>query len=282
MKIVFLGTSGAVPSKERGMPAIAIHAKEWLLFDCGEGTQRQMMTYGIPYGSIKAIFLSHSHLDHTLGIYGLLKTFELSLPHIKLPVFLPEGMTLKNKNVVQTQIKEGKLYENNEFEIYAFRVKHSENSHGFIIKEKDRVKFNEQKAHSLGIKGKMFKEIEEKGFLKIGKNKIKLKEVTWIKKGRKIVYSGDTVYCKELIKASKDADILIHESTFFGEQEKEAKEFMHSSLQDAVKVAEKAKVKKLILTHISPRYAKEDELLEQAIKQFNNSIIAKDGLVIDL
>ncbi|MDD5023202.1 MAG: ribonuclease Z [Candidatus ainarchaeum sp.] len=282
MKIVFLGTSGAVPSKERGMPAIAIHAKEWLLFDCGEGTQRQMMTYGIPYGSIKAIFLSHSHLDHTLGIYGLLKTFELSLPHIKLPVFLPEGMTLKNKNVVQTQIKEGKLYENNEFEIYAFKVKHSENSHGFIIKEKDRVKFNEQKAHSLGIKGKMFKEIEEKGFLKIGKNKIKLKEVTWIKKGRKIVYSGDTVYCKELIKASKDADILIHESTFFGEQEKEAKEFMHSSLQDAVKVAEKAKVKKLILTHISPRYAKEDELLEQAIKQFNNSIIAKDGLVIDL
>lgn len=280
IKIIFLGTSGAIPSRERNLPSIAIHAKEWMLFDCGEGTQRQMMKYNVPYGSIKSIFITHAHLDHFLGLFGLLQTFDLTLPHIKLPVFLPKGISLNNKNIKSTRIKEGKLYENSDFEVHAFKVKHIDDSYGFILKEKDRIKFYEKKAHSLGLKGKMFREIQEKGFVKIGRKKIKLKDVTWVKKGRKIVYTGDTVKCKEVIKAAKGADLLIHEATHLSKEESGAE--VHSTVKEAATVAKKAKVKKLILTHISPRHHDSKELLKEAKKVFNNSIISKDGLVLNL
>lgn len=281
IKITFLGTSGSIPSKERGMPAISIHAKELFLFDCGEGTQRQMMTYKVPYGSIKAIFLTHPHLDHFLGIYGLMKTYELNLPHRKMPVFAPEGITINNKNVILNRINEGILYENKEFEIHAFKVKHTDNSYGFILKEKDKLKFYKKKAHSLGLKGKMFSEIQEKGFVKVGRKRIKLKEVTWVKKGKKVVYTGDTQPCKGVIKAAKGADLLIHEATLLSDKKQEAEEWKHSSPKDAATIAKKAGVKKLILVHISPRYKDSNELLKEARKIFKNTIIAKDGFILE-
>ena len=280
--IVFLGTSAGLPSKERGMPAIAMHAKEWLLFDCGEGTQRQMMKFGVPYGSIKAVFITHPHLDHYLGLYGLMETYKLALPHRKMPVFVPDGINMKRKNVDPTMIGRGKLYENNEFEVHAFPVKHVDNSFGFILQEKDRLKFNKKKAESLGIKGAMFREIENEGHIKVKNKKVKLKDITWDKKGRKIIYTGDTVPCKEVASSSRNADLLIHDCSFSSDYNGDAKEKMHSTSVDAAKTAKKSKVKKLVLTHISSRYKDTSQLLKEAKAIFPNTIMTEDGLKVKL
>lgn len=282
VEVIFIGTSAGVPSKDRGMPSIAIHANELLLFDCGEGTQRQMMKFKVPYGSVNAIFITHPHLDHYLGVFGLMETIKLTLPHKTVKIFSPEGLDLSKKNVELRTVKKGKLYENKEFEIHAFPVKHVANSFGFIIQEKDRVKFDEKKAKSLGIVGRMFKEIQEKGSLKIGKKLIKLKDITWIKKGRKIVYTGDTEYCKEVLEAAKDADLLIHDCSFSSQFDEDAEKRNHSTSEDAARVAKKAKVKQLILTHISARYKDASQLLQEATKVFKNTIIAEDGAHIKL
>ncbi len=285
IKITFLGTSAAMPTKERNLSSIAIHAKEWMLFDCGEGTQRQMMKYSVPYGRIKSIFITHPHLDHFLGIYGLLKTYKLTLPHRTMPLFLPKGVKVEEDNVFITQLTEGKLYENSDYEVHAFKVKHkSPQSFGFILQEKDKIKFYEEKAHSLGLQGKLFKEIQEKGFVKIGTRgkKIKLKDVTWVQKGKKIVYTGDTIPCKEVLKAAKGADLLIHESTFLSKDGGEATAQWHSSAKDAATIAKKAKVKQLILTHLSSRYKDDGEILQEAKEIFSNTLCAKDGFTLSL
>ncbi|MFA5050222.1 MAG: ribonuclease Z [Candidatus Micrarchaeia archaeon] len=282
MKIIFLGTSGAVPSKERGMPSIAIHINEWILFDCGEGTQRQMMNFKIPYGSINSIFITHLHLDHYLGLFGLLETYKLILKNKKIRIFAPYNLELKNKNIELVHLKEGKIYENRDYEIHAFKVEHIENSFGFLIKEKDRIKFYEKKAKSLGILGPLFREIQEKGFVRIGKKKISLKDVSWIKKGKTIIYSGDTRPSKELIKHSKNADLLIHEATYLSKNTAESEKSNHSTSLEAAKIAKSCKASQLILTHISPRYKNEKELLSEAKKIFPKTEIACDGMEIEI
>ncbi len=282
MKIVFLGTSGAIPSKKRGMPSIAMHINEWVLFDCGEGTQRQMMNSKIPYGSINAIFISHSHLDHYLGLFGLLETYKLVMQNKKIKIFAPPGFQLKNKNIELIEIKEGKIYENRDYEIYAFKVEHIENSFGFLIKEKDKIKFYEKKAKSLGILGQLFREIQKEGFVKIGKKKIKLEEVSWVRPGKKIIYSGDTKPSKELIKQSKNADILIHEATYISKNKEESEKSNHSTASEAANIAKKCKVEKLVLTHISPRYKDEIEILKEAKKIFTKTQVAYDNMEIEI
>jgi len=284
IKIIFLGTSGSIPSKSRGLPSIAIHAKEWLLFDCGEGTQRQMMKYNVHYGRFKSIFITHNHLDHYLGLLGLTETYNLVLPNKKIPIFLPKDLVNSNlfsnkKNVELNQLKIGLIYENSEFEISAFPVTHIKNSFGFVLIEKDRIKFDEKKAYSFGLKGKMFKEIEEKGFVKIGRKKIKLEDVGKVKRGIKIVYSGDTVYSDEVISMSKDADVLIHDSTYLNKEDDIR--HAHSTADEAAMVAKKANVKMLILVHINPRYNGK-ELLSSAKRIFKNVVLSEDGLTIDL
>ena len=287
IKITFLGTSGAVPSVGRGMPAIAVHAKELFLFDCGEGTQRQMMKYKVGYGSIKAIFISHLHLDHFLGVYGLLETLKLNSPSPRpIKIFAPRrfGELLINRHpfVDVVPIKEGTLYENDEYEISAFEVEHGCEGYGFEIKEKDRRKFDEKKAHGLGMKGRMFRDIQEKGSIKINGKTIKLDDVSHMQSGKKVIISGDTLPCKAIEHAAKGAELLIHEATFSEENSKEAEERFHSSAGTVAKIAKKAGVKQLILTHISPRFSDASVLSKEAKSFFTTAKIAEDGLVVDV
>jgi ribonuclease Z len=160
-------------------------------------------------------------------------------------------------------------------------VRHGKGAYGFVIKENDRIKFNAEKAHGLGMKGKMFREIQEKGFVVVNSRKITLEEVSFLKPGVKIVYSGDCAPSKKLLEYAKDADLLIHEATFGSEHAEEAVERLHSTVVDAAHIAKDANVKQLIVTHISPRYEKEEKrkrLLEEARAIFNNTILAYDGL----
>src|SRR3989338_23615 len=291
LQITFLGTSGGVPTPKRGMPSIAIKWNgEIYLFDCGEGTQRAMMRSKVGYGSINSIFISHLHLDHFLGVFGLIETLHLLQPSPKpISIYAPEYVELINKYkfITLDKIKPrgGLLLQGNDFSISAFTVKHTKNSYGFIFKENDRRKFDEEKAHALGLQGRMFSEIQKKGSLVINGKKILLDDVSWIKPGRKIVYSGDCAPSENLIKVAKDADLLIHESTFANDKEDEAKERMHTTSKQAAMIAKQSNVKKLVLTHISPRYSEEESiknLLGDAKSVFNNTIVANDGLIVEV
>ncbi len=287
LKVTFLGTSASIPTVDRSLPSIALRGKELYLFDCGEGAQRQMMKYKIGFGSVKAIFISHLHLDHFLGIFGLMETLRLSSSFAqKLTIFAPKGFqgALINKwDFLDLQeIKAGELLRDSEAAISAFRVKHDRESFGFVYKEHDRLKFYEEKAHKLGLKGVLFREIQEKGHVMVGRKKINLDDVTWTKKGRKIVYAGDCLPSKSTVDAAKDADILIHEATFAREFGKEAKERNHSTAEQAAKIAKEAGAKQLVLTHMSGRYNDTAELLKEAREIFQNTVVAEDGLALQL
>ncbi|MEK6982163.1 MAG: ribonuclease Z [Candidatus Micrarchaeota archaeon] len=290
--ITFLGTSGSIPTPERNLPAIFLKVNGInILFDCGEGTQRQMMNYKVGFGSIDAVFITHAHLDHYLGLFGLIETLRLSQPSPKqVSLFVPEELfeifTSKNYSFLNIQkIKSGKLLKIKDFTISAFTVKHSKNSFGFILQEDDKIKFYEEKAHALGLQGELFTKIQKRGFVKIKDKKVTLKEVSFVKPGKKLVYTGDCAPSLTIIKAAKNADLLIHEATFDTAFTKEAKERMHSTAKQAAEVAKKANVNQLILTHISPRYSKDEfvsTLLNEAQILFTSTRLAKDGLTIRL
>ncbi len=286
-RITFLGTSASVPTPERGMPAISLKGKELYLWDCGEGCQRQMMKSKVGFGSIKGIFISHLHLDHFLGIFGLIETLRLSSSFAqKLPIFAPRGfeqLLINRWDFLDVQeIKPGLLLKDNDGSISAYKVRHSKESFGFIYKEHDRVKFHEERAHKLGLKGVLFREIQEKGSVKIGRKKIELEDVTWTKPGRKIVYTGDCLPSRSTVEAAKGADLLIHEATFANEFEKEAEERNHSTAGQAAEIAKEAEAKQLALTHISGRYKDATELLKEAKAIFPNTIVAEDGLGLEI
>jgi len=289
LEVTLIGTSGSIPTTERGMPALSIkYESELLLFDCGEGTQRQMMKYKVGFGSINAIFISHSHMDHYVGVFGLLETLRLSSAAPKplkifAPAVLEETFSRGYKFMSVEKLKKGVIYTGKGFSVSAFPVKHNRGSMGFVFHEDERLKFDEVKAKGLGIKGRLFSEIQDKGSVVVSGRKIALEEVTWKKPGRKIVYSGDCPYCESTVEAAEGADLLVHEGTFDSSKKAEALERSHSTVEDAAEVAKKAGVKRLVLTHISPRYSDETaSLLEAARKIFPNTAIAEDGMKIQL
>ncbi|MEM4195133.1 MAG: ribonuclease Z [Candidatus Anstonellales archaeon] len=287
--ITFLGTSGSIPSVERGMPSFALNWQgEIFLFDAGEGFQRQMMRHRVGYGSVSHVFISHLHLDHFIGLYGFIETLRLSGTK-KLFVHAPRGFEklLINKwdFLEVKEIKEGEILRGKDYSISAFKVKHGGRAFGFVFEEDDRIRFDEKKAKSFGIRGKLFSEIEKKKEIVINGRKILLSEVSWVKPGRKIIYTGDTLEDERIVEHAKDADVLIHEATFLEEHKDEAEKRMHSTAAQAAKTASKANVKTLVLTHISPRYhlSDEEKFIKEAKKYFDgNVMVARDGMTIEV
>lgn len=292
--VTFLGTSGAIPSARRGMPSIALKYDDLFLWDCGEGSQREMMRRGLGYGSVKAIFITHLHLDHFLGIFGLIETIRMNTQRESLLVFAPRGFSRIVEEISPSmgwnpsfldirEMREGELYRGRDYSILGFRVQHQKRAaFGLVFLEDDKNKFNEAKAKGLGLKGRMFREIQEKGELLVDGKKILLSDVSRVRKGLKIVYSGDTVPLDSTAEVSKEADLLIHDSTFGEDLSGEAVERGHSTAKEAAKIAKKAKAKKLALTHISGRYNAGAQLEEEARGIFADSFVAQDGMEIEV
>jgi ribonuclease Z len=280
-EITFLGTASAMPTTERSLPAIAVrHGGDIFLLDCGEGTQRQMMRYGVSYMKIKAILITHLHLDHFLGVFGLLETMRLNGRQEKLLLFCPPGgkAVFGRKDFLEVvEVSDGFCHEFPGFSVRAFAVQHAGGSFGFCLEESEKVRFYEEKAKGLGLRGPMFTEIQQKGSLKVSGKVVRLKDITYRQKGAKIAFSGDTAPCASLAKAAKGIDLLIHESTFGSDRQGEAKKTHHSTAQQAGLAAKKAGAKRLIITHFSGRYASTKELLEEARKAFPNAEAAHDG-----
>jgi ribonuclease Z len=295
--VTFLGTVSGIPSRERNHPAIALeyfyYKKDTLLFDCGEGTQKRLMKAGISFMDISKIFITHWHADHFAGLIPLLQTMNLEKRKNELSIFGPEaskfvqgilnlgyfGVRFPVKAVdVPFEGKDiSKVYETKVYEVLSIPVLHTVPSVAFAFKEKDVWRIDENKLKELGLRrGKWLKELKEKGEATYNGKKIRIEEVASLQKGLKVVYSGDTKPCENLVELARDADLLIHDATFLEEDEDVQK--YHSSVKDAAKIAKKANVKKLILTHISRRYQKEDveRLLKEAKEVFENVEVAYD------
>ncbi|MFH0922989.1 MAG: MBL fold metallo-hydrolase, partial [Candidatus Micrarchaeota archaeon] len=229
IRLIVLGSGGAMPTPKSIPAGYAVKYGGTFLFECPEGCQRQMMKYGANYGSLRAIFLSHLHADHFLGLFGLMQTLTLNGRKEELEIYGPKGtkklfeavfaidklkpgFPLKIKDVVAS--REKKIFEEKLFAIKAFPVAHGCPSLGFILEANETRNFDEKLAKSKGIHGPLFTEIQEKGSLTIEGKKIKLEDVTFVKQGKKIVFSGDTMPCASLEKAAENADLLVCDSCF--------------------------------------------------------------------
>jgi ribonuclease Z len=291
IKITFLGTGGSIPTIERGLPAMSLEYNGAVyLFDCGEGTQMQMLRYGVNAHRIRAIFITHMHGDHVIGVAGLIRSMALYGRTDPLEIFVPDGEEGKLEPLLTfdkvkigypiliRKTRSGALYKGKDFTVSAFALKHSVKTFGYRFKEDDRLHFDKQKCAKLGIKKDMFTEIQKKGKIMVGKKLILLSGVTTKEKGRSIVYATDSRPTASAINASKGADILVHEATYSKELAKLAKERAHSTSEEAAKVAKSAGVSLLVIFHVSARYSKVNPLEQEAKKVFKNTMLAYDGM----
>ncbi|MCL4374080.1 MAG: ribonuclease Z [Candidatus Marsarchaeota archaeon] len=294
-KIVFLGTSGSTPTKSRNLPSVALEYEGSIyLFDCGEGTQRQIFKYSLNISKVEAIFISHIHGDHIIGIAGLVRTLALNRRQQPLYIFVPKGyesaasqLLSFDKAIIGFEIRikpisSGTIYKNEDFEVRALRLVHSVPAFGFVFKEKDRVRFIKEKAAAAGLKGSMYSELLKNGHITVNGKKVALKDVTYVEPGLKVAYITDTRPVQSIAIAARGADLLIHEATFAASEAGLAKERKHSTSEEAALIAKKAKVKKLVLMHISARYRSTAKILKEAKAIFDNTYIAKDGMAITL
>ncbi len=291
IRFVCLGSSASQPTP-RSIPShFALKYGSVFLFDCAEGCQRQMMKYNVPYGSLGAIFLTHLHADHVLGLPGLVQTLNLSGRKEPLMIFGPKGthafaeslfsvpnFSASFELVVKEQpSKKAPAFEADLFEVSSYPTDHSCPSVGYVLEEKPKTKFHEEKAKGLGIRGRLFSEILEKKKVTVGGKVIHLEDVTFQQPGKKFVFTGDTAACKGTREAAKGADVLVHDSSFSEKHADKAKLTRHSTAKQAADLAKEADVKKLILTHIGNRYEDRSVLLKEAQAVFPASELAQEG-----
>ncbi len=298
--VIFLGTAGSIPTLKRNLPAIAIRrGEELFLFDCGEGTQRQMIQAKVGFHRKTKIFITHLHGDHILGLPGLIQTTSLLNRRKKIEIYGPQGIKAFidaiKENVRFTLIfpievfeikSPGIICEDNGYEVSTVWVNHSIPSLAYVFTEKHRPgKFYPERASSLGVpEGTMWSKLQHGNNVTLSSGVIvKSEEVVGPPRpGRKIAYSGDTRPSEDFIKLAEGADLLIHEATFDDELQERAFKDGHSTPCQAAKVAMKAKTKQLALTHISARYKDSSILCEQAMNLFPNVCIAEDFMRIDV
>lgn len=302
IEITFLGTVSGIPSLERNHPAIVLEyssdEREVLLFDCGEGTQKQFMRSGISFMKVKKIYITHWHADHFAGLIPLIQTMNLEQRKSELKIFGPEAekfvsnivdlgyfglrFPLEAINVPFGGDEPTKIDETDEYEVHSIPVFHTVPTVAYLFKEKERWTVDTARLKKLGLRrGKWLKELKKEGKVTYRGKKIKIEDVADVKPGLKVAYSGDTKPCENMVKLAKGADLLIHDGTFLEEEEGKA----HADVTQAAKIAKKAKVKQLVLTHLSRRYATKEEIDEMgdtAKKIFPNTKVAHDFMKVRL
>ncbi len=298
MKLVFLGTSAAQPTENRGLSCICLERNgEILMFDAGESTQISYMKSGLGWNKKMKIFVTHLHGDHCVGILGLLQTMSMQNRTETLEIFGPSGIdefiaaNIKVLNfglsfpVLINIIKDEKIVDNEKFSIYTCKANHSVIAYSYLFEEKDKPgRFNVKKAKELGIpEGELWNKLQNGNEINNNGNIIKPEQVLGEKRpGIKIGISGDTMPTKELEVFFKDCDYLVFDSTFVEEQKQRALDTCHSTAKEAAILGKNANVKNLILTHFSARYKDELRHLNEANKIHNSVITARDHLEIEI
>jgi ribonuclease Z len=287
--ITFLGTGQAIPTPRRNHTSILLQYKdENILIDCGEGTQRQIRKAKLNPCSITKLLITHWHGDHILGIPGLLQTLALSGYNKQLEVYGPRGTLfhmnkIMNMFVFQGAIKykvievEGKFFENSDFALEALPMTHGAPCLAYSFIEKAKTRINKEKLEKLKIKGKIIAQLAQGKDILWNNKKIKAEDLTYSQPEKKISIILDTSLNKNMEKIAENADLLICESTYTKKDEDASGFKYHLTAEQAAETAKKAKVKKLILTHISQRYEfKEKFILAEARKIFKNSEVVED------
>jgi ribonuclease Z len=291
LSLFFAGTGGSVPSARRGLPAVLVRrGADRLLIDCGEGTQRQLVkSVGLP--DVGAVFLTHFHADHWLGLPGMLKSFELRDREASLAVYGPPGTEalMRQMRFVYGNLRypfavhdldPGDLVEFDGYEVHAFSVRHRGMALGYQLVEDERPgRFDAELAAALGVEfGPDF------GRLQRGEtvNGVRPEQVVGSPRpGRRIVFSGDTGPCDMVRAAADRADVLVHEATFTEEDAARALETGHCTARQAAEVALEAQVKLLVLTHLSTRYTG-NEIRDEARAIFERTEVPRDFDAIEV
>ncbi len=305
LSVTFLGTSAARPTVERNVSGIAVRREgETMLFECGEGTQRQMMRYGVAF-TLSEIFFTHFHADHFLGVIGLIRTFGLQGRTDPLFLYGPKGAKKLLGQAMQlgvervpfpieiTEVKRGDALretgngKRDGYEILVFGTEHGGGSVGYALKEQERRgRFDPDKAKAAGIpEGPLWGKLSKGEPIELADGR-KLTADGFVgpkRPGRLLVFTGDTRPSPSVVDAAAGADLLIHEATFGDEEKDRAKETGHSTAREAAQVALAAKAKKLVLCHVSARYSMSaDELVKEAQEVFPAVTVARDGQEIDV
>jgi ribonuclease Z len=300
LAVVLLGTSASRPTVERNVSSIAlVREGETMLFDCGEGTQRQMMRYGVSF-ALSDIFFTHFHADHVIGVIGLMRTMALQGRTDPLRLWGPKGATRHLKRAEQfgvdrltfpvemRELAAGEKLKRTDYAIVPFAVEHGPGpAMGYALVEDDRKgRFDPDRARALGIpEGPMWGLIHrgESVTLENGRVVESSELVGPRRSGRTVVITGDTRPCETTVEAARNADLLVHEATFGDEEAERAIETGHSTAREAAIVARQAGCRKLLLSHFSARYSRDaSELEAQARAEFSAVTIGKDGMSIEI
>jgi ribonuclease Z len=300
LSIRLLGTSASRPTVERNVASLAIVREgETMLFDCGEGTQRQMMRYGVSF-SLEDIFFTHFHADHVIGVIGLMRTMSLQGRTETLRIWGPRGAlrTLKRAEefgmdrlsfpIEVAELEPEQRIARKDYAIVTYAVDHrGARALGYAIVEDDRKgRFNPDRARELGIpEGPLWGEIHRGRSVRLEDGRvIEPSELVGApRSGRKIVLTGDTRPCATTIDMARGADVLVHEATFGDEEAERAIETGHSTAREAAIVARDAGVGTLLLTHFSARYSRDaSDLGKEARQSFERTIVGKDGMELEV
>lgn len=299
IRVTFLGTAASRPTVARNVSSILVNREgELMLFDCGEGTQRQMMRYGTGF-SIRDIFLGHLHADHFLGIIGLLRTMGLQGRQEPIALWGPASSAATLRDAVHlgvervpfeimiNELEPGATVRRGEYDIVGYRTSHGGvRSLGFALVEHDRLgRFDPDRARELGIpEGPLFGRLHRGESVEVGGRVIRPAEVVGPPRpGRRVVYTGDTRPCRRTIEIASGADLLIHDATFGEDEADRARSTGHSTAREAAEVAREAGAKRLALTHFSSRYAADTRGLEREARAvFRDTVAARDGLDIEV
>ena len=306
LKLTFLGTGAACPTVDRNVAALALAREgETLLFDCGEGTQRQMMRYGVSF-TFRDIFFTHFHSDHLLGVIGLLRTLgllnifgEQEARSEGLTLYGPRGAKRILSHALEVGIERvkfpveivelavGDVVRRDEYDIVTFPTEHRADTIGYALVEHIRKgRFNPDLARAMGIpEGPLWGRIHKGETITLPDGRVitPAELVGQPRPGRKVVITGDTRPVPAVQEVSAGADLLVHEATFSHLDQARARETGHSTATEAAEIARAAGVKRLALTHISPRYSREaPELLAEARGIFPETVIARDGMELEV
>ncbi|MGC8817219.1 MAG: ribonuclease Z [Candidatus Hadarchaeum sp.] len=299
MKLIFLGTSGSIPTSRRNIPSVALKLNgEILLFDVAEGTQRQMARAHLSPMKVSSVFITHLHGDHFLGLAGLIQTMALLFRSDPLEVYCPAGERERLEaylriphytltfEVIIRELKPGDEVRRRGYRILTSGVDHPVPSLAYALVEDDRPgHLDVKKAEALGLKpGPIFARLKSGQSVRLESGTIVRPEQVMgpARPGRKIVYTGDTRPSEGMVDFARGADVLIHDCTLGDELAEKAEENFHSTPSQAAEIARRAEVKQLVLIHISPRYDDSSALLEQARRIFPNTLLPDDLTVLEI
>jgi ribonuclease Z len=296
MELIFLGTSAMVPTKTRNHSGMLVKLKnERILVDCGEGTQRQLKIIGEKLGSLTKICISHLDGDHVLGLGGLLQSLDAEDYNEELLVYGPPGikkfiadlLKLFNIRIGYTltikEVTSGFVFRSDELVIETRSLRHTKPTQGYRISAPDRLRVSKAKMKKMTLKpGPHIGKLVAGKTVKIDGKTIKPKDIGEIEEGKTITIIMDSMYCDEMVKLAKDADVVVCEATYLSDLEVKAKKYRHMTAEQAATVAKKGKAGRLFLTHFSARYKDAKVLEGEAKKTFSKSKAGEDLLHVEI